>query len=46
LAVVKRIVEEHRGLTRVESSPGVGSTFAVGIPLSTEIHATTKGEET
>lgn len=39
LAVVKRIVEEHQGLSRVESTPGVGSRFSIGVPLLTEIDA-------
>jgi len=32
LAVVKRIVEAHRGGVRVESRPGAGTTFSVWLP--------------
>jgi two-component system phosphate regulon sensor histidine kinase PhoR len=32
LAIVKHIVSRHRGLLRVESEEGVGSTFAVCLP--------------
>ncbi len=33
LAVVKRIVDEHRGELSVESTPGRGTTFTIRLPL-------------
>jgi two-component system, OmpR family, phosphate regulon sensor histidine kinase PhoR len=34
LALVKHIVNRHRGRLTIDSTPGVGSTFAVHLPLS------------
>jgi two-component system, NtrC family, nitrogen regulation sensor histidine kinase GlnL len=34
LAVTRNIIEEHKGLIRVESAPGKGSTFMVLLPCS------------
>jgi signal transduction histidine kinase len=37
LHVVKKIVEEHGGSIKVESSPGEGSAFHIHLPRSTEV---------
>ena len=34
LAVVKKVVEEHRGQVDVASNPGEGTTFTVRIPTA------------
>lgn len=41
LAVSKRIIDEHNGKIEVESTPGVGTTFTVKIP----VYTTKEGEE-
>lgn len=47
LAVCKRIVDRHGGFIRVESTPGKGSTFIVGLPLADAFSApTTPGADT
>ncbi|PBQ33737.1 two-component sensor histidine kinase [Sphingobacteriaceae bacterium] len=33
LALVKRIIEDHKGYVDVESKPGVGSVFKIALPL-------------
>jgi two-component system, OmpR family, phosphate regulon sensor histidine kinase PhoR len=34
LALVKHIVNRHRGRLTIDSTPGAGSTFAVHLPLA------------
>lgn len=38
LAVVHGILESHQGFASVSSQPNVGSTFAVHLPLTDELH--------
>ena len=33
LAIVHRVVEEHRGMIEVESTPDIGTTFTVSLPI-------------
>jgi signal transduction histidine kinase len=33
LAVVKRIIEDHRGEVEIQSEPGAGTTFLIRLPL-------------
>jgi signal transduction histidine kinase len=33
LAIVHRVVEEHRGKIEVESTPDIGTTFTVSLPI-------------
>ncbi|NWG23505.1 MAG: PAS domain-containing protein [Pseudorhodoplanes sp.] len=37
LALVKHIVNRHRGVLTIESKPGQGATFTVRLPMSTDI---------
>jgi signal transduction histidine kinase len=39
LAMVRHIVEAHRGTVRVESAPGEGSTFTIVLPAAEKEHA-------
>ena len=39
LALVKHIVEAHRGRVSVESAPGKGSRFTLWLPVHAQIHA-------
>jgi signal transduction histidine kinase len=34
LAIAKNIVEAHRGSIRVDSTPGVGTAFAITLPIA------------
>jgi two-component system phosphate regulon sensor histidine kinase PhoR len=34
LAIVKHIVERHRGMLDIDSTPGVGTTVTVTLPLA------------
>lgn len=36
LSLVKHIAESHRGYVRVESEPGAGATFIIGLPVASE----------
>ncbi len=33
LAISRRIIEDHGGWIRAESSPGSGATFRIGLPV-------------
>jgi signal transduction histidine kinase len=44
LALVKLIVERHRGAIRVTSRPGQGSCFTITLPVSEEASEKTSGE--
>jgi signal transduction histidine kinase len=37
LAIAKNIVEAHRGTITVDSTPGVGTTFAITLPIALPI---------
>lgn len=39
LTVVKGIIEEHNGTLQVESEPGKGTTFTIGLPIHTDAPA-------
>jgi two-component system sensor histidine kinase BaeS len=34
LAIAKQIVEAHGGTIQCESTPGVGTTFTIGLPIA------------
>jgi len=44
LAIVKKIVELHRGSIEVKSERGRGSTFLISLPLSDEVESCRKSE--
>jgi len=33
LAIAQKIIEDHHGLLKIESSPGQGTTLTVSLPL-------------
>lgn len=39
LSYVKSIIEKHRGIIKLESEPGIGSTFTVFIPLELTLNS-------
>lgn len=45
LSIVHRIIDAHNGFIRVDSAPGEGATFTVGLPLG-GARAALAGEET
>lgn len=45
LAIVKRVAEAHNGHVNVMSTPGVGSTFTLWLPLPSETAASVAGIE-
>ncbi|NUN00350.1 MAG: response regulator [Bryobacteraceae bacterium] len=45
LAIVRSLVDMHDGDLRVDSEPGMGSTFTVKLPLEPAAHASSSGPE-